>query len=93
MKREATVGFGKNYPEFWLNLRPDHQASPMATGAHCCLRAKSKVDVDSFHSTAVEMGGQSDGLPGERKAAVTDYYGAFIMDLDGNKIEAVTFPN
>ena len=37
-------------------------------------------------------GGRSDGEPGPRQAAMTTYYGAFIKDPDGNKIEAVTFP-
>jgi catechol 2,3-dioxygenase-like lactoylglutathione lyase family enzyme len=89
--RAATIGFGKKYPEFWLNERRDLRPAPADTGAHVCLRAPSEDAVRAFHRTALEQGGASDGEPGPRQAAVTTYYGAFIRDLDGNKIEAVTF--
>ncbi len=92
VERETTVGFGKKYPEFWLNLRSDLPAASEGTGTHICLRAASKEAVQSFHDVAIEMAGRTDGLPGNRSAAITTYFGAFILDLDGNKIEAVTFP-
>jgi predicted lactoylglutathione lyase len=57
-----------------------------------CLRTSSEEAVREFHRRALEQGGVSDGDPGPRQAAMTTYYGAFIRDLDGNKIEAVTFP-
>ena len=47
--------------------------------------------VRAFYAAAVEGGGSDDGAPGPRQAAVTGYYGAFIRDPDGNRIEAVTF--
>jgi catechol 2,3-dioxygenase-like lactoylglutathione lyase family enzyme len=92
VERAATVGFGKTYPEFWLNLRP--QAPPAAddTGSHVCLRAPSEEAVSAFHAEALAHGGISAGEPGPRQAAMTSYFGAFIRDLDGNKIEAVSFP-
>jgi catechol 2,3-dioxygenase-like lactoylglutathione lyase family enzyme len=90
--RAGTVGFGKRYPEFWLNLRRDLQPAPEDTGVHICLRARSEEDVRAFHRIALEQGGRNDGEPGPRQAAMTTYYGAFIRDLDGNKVEAVTFP-
>ena len=90
--RDHTVGFGKRYPEFWLNHRPQMPGAPDGTGAHVCLRAGSREAVDEFHRSALEMGGRCDGNPGERQAAMTSYYGAFILDPDGNRIEAVTFP-
>ena len=46
----------------------------------------------AFHAAALDMGGTSDGEPGPRQAAMTTYFGAFIIDADGNKIEAVSFP-
>ena len=91
-ERPATVGFGKKYPEFWLNLRPDLEAAPQDTGTHICLRAPSEEAVRAFHAAALAHGGRSDGEPGPRQAAMTVYYGAFIRDPDGNKIEAVCFP-
>ena len=94
VERPGTVGFGKRYPEVWLNARPGlAPASPAAaSGAHVALRAPSEEAVRAFHAAALEMGGQSDGEPGPRPAAMTSYYGAFILDLDGNKIEAMSFP-
>jgi len=92
VERPGTAGFGKRYPEFWLNLRADMGAGPSNPGAHIALRAPSEEAVRAFHAAALAMGGASDGDPGPRQAAVTGYYGAFIRDPDGNKIEAVTFP-
>ncbi|WP_193182155.1 VOC family protein [Nisaea sediminum] len=91
-ERERTIGFGKKYPEFWMNLREGMAPVEEGTGIHICLRAPSKDAVDAFHAAALEGGGRSDGAPGDRQATVTVYYGAFIRDPDGNKIEAVTFP-
>ena len=91
INRPATIGFGKKYPEFWINLRRDMPPIPADTGTHICLRASSEDAVRAFHTIALEQGGRSDGEPGPRQAALTTYYGAFIKDLDGNKLEAVTF--
>jgi catechol 2,3-dioxygenase-like lactoylglutathione lyase family enzyme len=89
--RDATIGFGKAYPEFWINLR-DWVPQPSDPGAHICLRAPSEEAVRTFHAAALANGGADDGLPGPRQAAFTIYFGAFILDPDGNKLEAVTFP-
>lgn len=88
--RDGTIGYGKRYPEFWLNLRAPAPSS-VNPGAHVCLRAPDEQSVRRFHATAVEQGAINDGEPGPRPAAVTDYFGAFILDLDGNKIETLTF--
>jgi len=90
--RPASVGFGKTYPEFWLNARPHTALVPADTGAHICLRARSVEAVREFHARALANGGRDDGAPGPRKGEMTDYFGAFIRDLDGNKIEAMTLP-
>jgi catechol 2,3-dioxygenase-like lactoylglutathione lyase family enzyme len=90
--RPASVGFGKKYPEFWLNARPSGAGGADDTGAHVCLRAKSIEAVREFHARALANGGRDDGVPGPRKGELTDYYGAFIRDRDGNKIEAMTIP-
>jgi catechol 2,3-dioxygenase-like lactoylglutathione lyase family enzyme len=88
--RPASVGFGKTYPEFWLNARPSGACGADDIGAHVCLRAKSIDAVREFHARALANGGRDDGAPGPRKGEVTDYFGAFIRDLDGNKIETMT---
>jgi len=90
--RESTVGFGKKYPEFWINLREGLPPVSAATGIHICLRARDEDAVRSFHALALANGGADAGPPGPRQAAFTTYYGAFVFDPDGNKIEAVTFP-
>lgn len=90
--RARTIGYGKRYPEFWLNLREEMAKAPADTGAHVCLRASSEEAVRTFHDRALASGGRSDGEPGLRSGAVTDYFGAFIRDIDGNKVEAITFP-
>lgn len=90
--RPASVGFGKKYPEFWLNARPGGTPASDDTGAHICLRAKSIDAVREFHARALANGGRDDGAPGPRKAEMTDYFGAFIRDPDGNKLEAMTIP-
>lgn len=93
VERDRTVGFGKRYPEFWLNLREAMVPVGADTGSHVCLRAPDEAAVRAFYQAALELGGADAGAPGPRQAAMTTYFGAFIHDLDGNKIEAVTFPN
>lgn len=90
--REAAVGFGKRHPEFWLNHRPGMAAVPDNTGAHICLRAPTRQAVVRFHAAALSLGGRDDGAPGDRDAALTAYFAAFIRDPEGNKIEVATFP-
>jgi catechol 2,3-dioxygenase-like lactoylglutathione lyase family enzyme len=90
--RPATIGFGKSYPEFWINFRAGMAPVTPESGVHICLRAKSSSDVDAFHAAALSAGGRSDGAPGLRPHDRVRYYAAFVIDPDGNRIEAVTFP-
>src|SRR5262249_15302506 len=57
-------------------------------GAHVCFRAPDRAAVDAFHAAALAAGGRDDGRPGLRSYHA-DYYGAFVLDPDGNRIEAV----
>src|SRR5690348_5566062 len=61
--RPATVGFGKSYPEFWINLRSDMTTVAPASGAHVCFRARNAEMVDAFHAAALASGGADDGAP------------------------------
>jgi catechol 2,3-dioxygenase-like lactoylglutathione lyase family enzyme len=90
--RPATIGFGKRYAEFWINLRPA-MAGDRDGGAHVCLRARSQDEVHRFHAAALAHGGADDGAPGPRQHDDPGriYYAAFIRDPDGNRIEAVCF--
>jgi catechol 2,3-dioxygenase-like lactoylglutathione lyase family enzyme len=90
-RRPATIGFGKSYPDFWINLRAEMAPLPAEFGGHACLRARSREVVDAFHAAALAAGGESDGAPGFRPQHGAGYYSAFVRDLDGNRIEAVTF--
>ena len=90
--RPATVGFGKTYPEFWINLRTGMAKVSPESGAHICVRARSTAEVDAFHTAALAAGGTSDGAPGLRPHDRVKYYAAFVLDPDGNRVEAVTFP-
>ena len=90
--RSGSVGFGRNYPEFWLNARPDLTPAPSDTGVHICLRVADEDAVRAFHTLALRAGWRDAGSPGPRQAAMTVYYAAFVQDPDGNKLEAATFP-
>jgi catechol 2,3-dioxygenase-like lactoylglutathione lyase family enzyme len=92
VSRPATVGFGKTYPEFWINLRTGMARVAPESGVHICLRARTIEEVDAFHAAALNAGGLSDGAPGLRPHDRVSYYAAFVLDPDGNRIEAVTFP-
>jgi catechol 2,3-dioxygenase-like lactoylglutathione lyase family enzyme len=88
---DAAIGYGKKFPEFWINRRSDMSPVPADSGVHICLRAPSPEAVDAFHAAALAAGGSSDGAPGYRAQYHKSYYAAFIRDPDGNRIEAVTF--
>ena len=89
--RSGTIGFGKKYPEFWLNERRAMTPVDANSGTHVCLRAPNAEAVQEFHAAATAGGGASDGAPGPWPEYTAGYYAAFVRDPEGNKIEAVTF--
>ena len=89
--RPANIGFGKTYPEFWINLRAGMKPVPPETGIHICLRAKTTAEIGAFYDAALKAGGKDDGAPGQRPHFSVKYYAAFVTDPDGNRIEVVTF--
>ena len=58
-------------------------------GMHVCFRAPDREAVRLFHAAALSAGGQDDGPPGSRPHYHADYYGAFVLDPDGHRVEAV----
>jgi catechol 2,3-dioxygenase-like lactoylglutathione lyase family enzyme len=90
--RPAMVGFGKTYPEVWLNLRAGMAPLPLDSGVHLCLRARTMDEVDAFYAAAMAAGGVSESAPSLRPHDRVRYYATFIADADGNRIEVVTFP-
>ncbi len=91
MERAGTVGFGKSYPEFWLNHRPELHTPKEDNGCHICLRAGSVEVVDEFYAVAMKLGATSSGPPGVRPEYHKSYYACFIRDADNNHFEVVTF--
>ena len=89
--RPATVGFGKGYPEFWINLRATMAPVTSDCGSHVGLRVRTVELVDAFHAAALAAGGTCDGAPGLRPQHGEGYYAGFVRDPDGNRLEAVTF--
>lgn len=77
-------GFGQDRPTFWIHEGDAHKP-PM----HFAFAAKTRDQVDKFHSAALEAGGIDNGKPGLRPHYHDNYYGAFVLDPDGNNIEAV----
>lgn len=90
--REKMVGFGKTYPEVWINLRDGMTRLSVDSGAHVALRAKTTAEIDAFHMAAVAAGAVSESAPSMRPHDRVRYYAAFVVDADGNRLEAVTFP-
>jgi catechol 2,3-dioxygenase-like lactoylglutathione lyase family enzyme len=60
-------------------------------GVHIAFQAPDRETVRRFHETAIANGGADEGGPGIRENYNANYYGAFVRDLDGNKVEAVTY--
>ncbi len=88
VKYPGAVAYGREYPEFWVQIPIDGKPSTVGNGSHVGFVASSKQAVHAFHESAVEEGGTDDGAPGPRPDYGESYYGCFIRDLDGNKIEA-----
>jgi catechol 2,3-dioxygenase-like lactoylglutathione lyase family enzyme len=89
--RPAMVGFGRAYPEVWINLRAGMTPWPADSGVHLCLRARTADEVDAFYAAAMAAGGVGESAPSLRPHDRVRYYATFIADADGNRIEAVTF--
>jgi catechol 2,3-dioxygenase-like lactoylglutathione lyase family enzyme len=80
------AGFGKaGKPSFWIEA----QGELIRGRLHIALAANTRAQVDAFHAAAVEAGGADNGAPGVRGMYHRDYYGAYVLDPDGNNIEAV----
>lgn len=83
---DAGAGFGPpGEPALWLYRTAD----PVRTGAHVAFRAPDRAAVDRFHARGLEAGGGNHGAPGLRADYSPSYYAAFLLDPDGNNVEAV----
>ncbi len=85
----GAIGYGRTHPVFWLLARRAEGAARPGLGLHVALGAESREAVDAFHRAALAAGGVDNGAPGLRPEYHPSYYGAFMLDPDGSKIEAV----
>lgn len=89
MEHPGAVAYGKMFPEFWIHPVPfDGGAPGVANGSHFSFFAKSKDEVQAFYDAALAAGGVDDGAPGPRPEYSDAYYGCFVRDPDGHKLEA-----
>ncbi|MBI5113805.1 MAG: VOC family protein [Rhodovulum sp.] len=88
---DHSIGYGSGDTVFSLEVPVDGRPATPGNGVHVAFPARDRAMVDQFHAEAVARGGRDDGPPGLRPQYDAHYYGAFVRDPDGNKIEAVTF--
>jgi catechol 2,3-dioxygenase-like lactoylglutathione lyase family enzyme len=88
---DTSAGFGRpNDPALWLYAAPDAKSAKSATSvAHVAFRASDRATVDRFHQRGAAAGGRDNGKPGLRADYAPTYYAAFLLDPDGNNLEAV----
>ncbi len=82
------LAFGKGYPEFWLQTPFNKAPASTGNGVHFGFVATSKAQVDNFYRKAIELGAKDNGAPGPRPEYGEPYYGCFVIDGEGNHIEA-----
>ncbi len=91
-QRDDAIGYGPDQvapPIFWIHARSDSGAASAGVGLHISFRAKNRMEVHAFHETALALGATDAGSPGVRPHYTAGFYGCFVFDLDGFKIEAV----
>ena len=88
MEHPGAVAYGKAYPEFWVQSPIDGKPAQVGNGTHFGFFAPDKASVDAFYRTAIAAGARDDGPPGPRQEYGAPYYGCFVRDPDGHKIEA-----
>lgn len=86
---ETAVGYGIEDGKDKLCLKEVSPAEAAGKGFHLAFAASSRDEVDAFHSAAIETGASDNGPPGLRPHYGPDYYAAFVIDLDGHRLEAV----
>lgn len=80
----SVSGYGRDRAVFWLA-----EGAAQSPSVHVALSARDRAEVDAFYKAGLAAGGRDNGGPGLRPHYHTHYYGAFLLDPDGNNIEAV----
>lgn len=91
MQHPLATAFGKIYPEFWVNAPLDDQTASVGNGTHFAFMAPDNDTVHAFWEAALAEGAKPDGPPGPRPHYGEPYYGCFVRDLDGHKIECTAW--
>jgi catechol 2,3-dioxygenase-like lactoylglutathione lyase family enzyme len=85
MEEWGTAGFGIDRPRFWLGKgKPSNGEDDV----HVCFEAANRTQIHAFYDAAIAAGGRDLGPPGPRAHYHAHYYGAFVLDPDGNNVEA-----
>ena len=90
-ERSGAIGYGpedRPAPVFWI-LAGEQGGASSGSGLHVSFHASTRGAVEAFHLTALRLGARDAGQPGLRPQYTMPFYGAFVLDLDGFKIEAV----
>ena len=88
----GAVGYGPPFrpaPVFWILAHTDRPPASAGAGLHVGFEASDRAAVDAFFATAIACGARDSGKPGPRPEYTQPFYGAFVIDPDGFKIEAV----
>lgn len=88
MEHPGAVAYGKVYPEFWVQTPIDGYPASVGNGTHVGFVAATTEAVQAFYEAALAAGGTDNGPPGKRPHYGESYYGCFVRDPDGHKIEA-----
>jgi catechol 2,3-dioxygenase-like lactoylglutathione lyase family enzyme len=86
MEFGTTAGFGNTHPDFWIESADDGDGTH---NIHVAFKAETRQAVDEFYRAALAAGGADNGPPGLREDYGPDYYAAYVIDPDGNNVEAV----
>lgn len=89
-EREGGIAFGSpTGPKTFVGPPFDQAAAQPGNGVHIAYLVTDRATVDAFHATALAHGGSDEGVPGLRPHYHANYYGAYVRDPDGNKLQAV----
>ncbi|MDT8990001.1 VOC family protein [Curvibacter sp. APW13] len=80
---------GKKVDVWFIDGPSPYEGAATTSGCHLAWRAQTRAQVDAFYQAAIAAGGRDNGAPGLRPHYHANYYGAFVIDPEGNNIEAV----
>lgn len=86
---DASAPDGKRIDSWLIDGDSSYGGPAISSGCHLAWRAENRAQVDAFYKAAIAAGGKDNGAPGLRPHYHPNYYGAFVIDLEGNNIEAV----